>query len=126
MKSIAIVTDNSNNSLGFFLRQNLEEVLSGYVGVRNIFLDEYPAEHDIPDDVVLVMTKEKALDIKNRLKDAKRIIVVHRTIQKSEIYRICSIPPSTRVLVVNDSTETTLEMVSLLFKLGIDHLDRTR
>ncbi|HUX39102.1 MAG TPA: sigma 54-interacting transcriptional regulator [Rectinemataceae bacterium] len=123
MKSIAIVTDSPKGSLWTFLRSNLELVLSGFVELNNRFLDEVPSDLDIPDDIVLVMTKAKAVDVKNRTRDAKRIIVVNRTIQKSEIYRICSIPPGTRVLVVNDNAETTLEMVSLLYKLGIDHLD---
>ena len=123
MKSVAIVTDNPGFSLSAFLRSNIELVLSGHVEIHNRFLDEISAAEGVPDDVILVTTKEKALDIRNRTRDAKKIIIVHRTILKSEIYRICSIPPGTRVLVVNDTAEMTLEMVSLLFKLGIDHLD---
>ncbi|HUX40670.1 MAG TPA: sigma 54-interacting transcriptional regulator [Rectinemataceae bacterium] len=123
MKSIAIVTDNPKSSLWSFLRSNIELVLSDFVEINSRFLDDIPAGQSVDDDVILVTTKEKALDIRNRTRDAKKIIVVHRTIKKSEIYRICSIPPGTKVLVVNDTAEMTLEMVSLLFKLGIDHLD---
>lgn len=123
MKSIALVTESYNNSLGAFLQENLAEVLSGFAQIRMYFLDRLPGDAVIAEDAVLVMTKEMAINVKNRLRDHRRIIVIQRTIKKSEVYRICSIPPATRVLVVNDNAETTIEMVSLLYQLGIDSLD---
>jgi transcriptional regulator with PAS, ATPase and Fis domain len=123
MKRIAIVTDHKAHSLGHFLKKNMETILGGFVYITNRYLDEGPQGPSIDDDVVLVMTKEKAIQIKNRVVDAKRIIVANRTIRTQEIYPICSIPPNTKVLVVNDNGETTLEFMALLYKLGIDHLN---
>lgn len=74
-------------------------------------------------DVVLVMTREKAIAIRHIVADPRRIVIVNRTVPHSEIYRIFSIPAGTRVLVVNDNSETTLEFTSLLYRLGVDHLD---
>jgi len=101
----------------------METILGGFIHITNRYLDEGSQGPFIDDDVVLVMTKEKAIQIKNRVVDAKRIIVANRTIRTQEIYPICSIPPNTKVLVVNDNGETTLEFMALLYKLGIDHLN---
>lgn len=123
MKSIAIVTENWNDTLGEFLRKNLLSVFDGYAEIESYYLDRFPADDLIWQDVVLVMTTEMGVNVHNRTSDAKKILLVNRTIGKSEIYKIFSIPSGTRVLVVNDNNVTTMEMVSLLMHLGIDHLD---
>ena len=123
MKSIAIVINQRTSSLGPFLRKNLEMVLSGYVAIQSYYLDELPPDYQISDDVVMVTTRDKAVEVKNLVDDAKKIIIVNRTIRTDEIYRICSIPAKASILVVNDNHETTVDFMTLLYKLGIDHLD---
>jgi sigma-54 dependent transcriptional regulator, acetoin dehydrogenase operon transcriptional activator AcoR len=123
MKSIAIVTNRRTSSLGSFLRKNLETVLSGFVTIVSHYIDDFPPGHRITEDIVMVTTRDKAVEVKNWVDDAKKIIIVNRTIRTDEIYRICSIPANTRVLVVNDNHETTTDFMTLLYKLGIDHLD---
>ncbi|MBN2875542.1 MAG: sigma 54-interacting transcriptional regulator, partial [Spirochaetales bacterium] len=119
---IDIVTDHASNPVGGFLRRNLETVLDGFVDVANYYLDT-PTPEGPSGDVVMVMTREKAVQIRQAVADPKRIVIVNRTIPRNLIYRILSIPLGTRVLVVNDSTETTLDFISLLYRLGVDHLD---
>ncbi|MGD9940782.1 MAG: sigma-54 interaction domain-containing protein [Clostridia bacterium] len=123
MKSIAVVTDHAKNPVGFFLKENLETVLGGLAEVHNHYLDRQTGDFRIAEDVVIIMAREKALLVKPAVDDAKKIVLAKRTIRKSEIYRICSIPPGTRVLVVNDTYDTTMEFISLLYQIGIDHLD---
>ena len=76
----------------------------------------------IEDDVVLFMIKEKALECENHILNKENIIVIERTLDGSEIYKIFTLPKNTKVLVVNDTKETTLEMVSLLYNIGINNL----
>jgi transcriptional regulator with PAS, ATPase and Fis domain len=97
-------------------------VFSGYVAINSYYLDELPPGHRIGDDVVMVTTRDKAVEVKNLVDDAKKIIIVNRTIRTDEIYRICSIPAKANILVVNDNHETTVDFMTLLYKLGIDHL----
>jgi sigma-54 dependent transcriptional regulator, acetoin dehydrogenase operon transcriptional activator AcoR len=122
MKSIASVTNQRTSSLGPFLRKNLEVVLSGFVTMQSYYIDELSPDQRITEDIVMVTTRDKAVEVRNWLDDAKKIIVVNRTIRTDEIYRICSIPANTKVLVVNDNHETTVDFMTLLYKLGIDHL----
>ncbi|HUW69623.1 MAG TPA: sigma 54-interacting transcriptional regulator [bacterium] len=123
MKSVAIVTNHRTSTLGPFLRKNLEMVLSGFITIRSYYLDDLTPGYRIPDDVIVTTTRDKAIEVKGWVDDARKIISVNRTIRTTEIYRICSIPANARVLVVNDNHETTVDFMTLLYKLGIDHLD---
>ena len=120
MKRIAIVTDAVRTHLWEALRENLEEVLRGYVDIRPYALETLRAGELIKADIVLVMSRlNRARDF---ISEARRILVVQRTVREREIYPIFSIPLGTRVLVVNDEPETTLETVALLQHLEINHL----
>jgi len=123
MQSIGVVTNMRKAPLGNFLKNNLEAVFTGCVTINNYYFDELKPGDAINDDVVLVMIKSKVLDVKKYVAESSRIIVVNRTIQASEIYKLFSIPHNTKVLVVNDDPETTLEMVALLCQLEINHLN---
>ncbi|HWQ08372.1 MAG TPA: hypothetical protein VN436_04670, partial [Holophaga sp.] len=122
MKRLAIVTETTRTSLGPALRENLEEILRGKVEIREYSFDRLEPEEQLEADLALVMLKSKALGLKRHVSEARQILVVQRTIREERIYPIFAIPPGTRVLVVNDHPETTLETVALLQQLEINHL----
>ena len=122
MKRLAIVTETTRTSLGASLRENLEEILRGKVEIREYSFDRLEPDEQLEADLALVMLKSKALGLKRHVSEARQILVVQRTIRGERIYPIFAIPPGTRVLVVNDHPETTLETVALLQQLEINHL----
>jgi transcriptional regulator with PAS, ATPase and Fis domain len=122
MKRIALITDRRNSQLGDVLSGDLREVFSGRVEIRSYFFESLKPDEAIEGDVVLVTTQSKALDIQSHVAEARRILVVQRTIRESDAYRIFSIPPGTRVLVVNNLPETTMETVALMQQIEFDHL----
>jgi len=121
MKSIAVVTDG-HSDLGDFLTQNLKEIFDNYININNYYFKNLKKDDIINDDLILVMIKQRALEIQNYVNDSKKIIVIERTIKEAQINSLLSIPKNTNVLVVNDNFETTLETVSLLYQLGINHI----
>ncbi|MGI1690212.1 sigma-54 interaction domain-containing protein [Thermoanaerobacter uzonensis] len=121
MKSIGIVTEG-HSSLGEFLAENLREVFLDSIKINNYYFKRLKKGDIIEDDVVLVMIKEKALQIQGYVKDSQKIIVIERTVKDGQIHNILTIPPNTNVLVVNDTIETTLETISLLYQIGINHI----
>ena len=123
MKKIGVVMNQFKSPVGVFLKKNLETVLSNYVTVNVYSFAKLQPGEMIDDDIVLVALKSKALEIKKHVPDAQRIIVVQRTARENEMSKIFSIPADTNVLVVNDNVETTFEMITLLYKLGISHLN---
>jgi transcriptional regulator with PAS, ATPase and Fis domain len=122
MKKIALITDIRNSQMGDLLSSDLREVLSGRAEIRNYFFESLKSDEAIDADVVLVTTQSRALEIQNHVAEARRILVVQRTIRESDAYRIFSIPPGTPVLVVNNLPETTMETVALMQQIEFDHL----
>lgn len=121
MKQIAVVTDH-DSELAKVIKTNLEVVFQNQIEIQNYYLDHLAADAKIQADVVLVMIKERVLPVKTHVSDVKKIIVLKRTLYEKEVYKLFRIPNNTEVLVVNDTPETTLETISMLFQLGIDHL----
>ncbi len=122
MRRIAVVTDEQSSHLGSALARDLDEVLQGHVESFECFLDSLSPGEQIQADVVLVMTPRKALEVRSRVRETRRILVAQRTIRESEVYRILSLPAGSSVLVVNNHPETTMEMVTLLQQLEFEHV----
>ncbi len=122
MRSIGVIT-KQQNVLATFLKENLEQVFSGYADVNNYYFSDLMPNTIISDDCVLVMSSETAVKVRRYVRDIKRIIVVQRTIKEPEEYKVAAIPANTKVLVVNNDDEMTFETIALLYQLGINHLD---
>lgn len=122
MKNIAVVTD-TNSYLAKFIKENLNMILSGFVNINNYYLNEMKANEVIDDDIILAMTEDRAIEIRKYVSSTNKIFVVNRTVKSNEVYKIFSLPKGIDVLVVNDNKQTTLQTVSLLYKIGIEHLN---
>ncbi|WML34169.1 sigma 54-interacting transcriptional regulator [Clostridium sp. OS1-26] len=122
MKTIAVVT-NSNSRLAKFLKNNLQSIFKGFVKINNYYIDDLKDDSIIKDDIVLFMIKEKALECEKYVQNKKNTIIIERTLRDSEIYKLFTLPKNTKALVINDSKETTLETVSLLYQIGISNLE---
>lgn len=122
VKTIGIIID-SNAKLAVFLMENLKILFRDYVSITSYFLKELSDGDLIRDDVILAMSKERAVEAKRYITNSENIIVIQRTIKDKEAYSIFTIPKNTKVLVVNDTKETTLQTVSLLYQIGINHLN---
>ena len=83
MKRIALITDQRNSQMGDVLTRDLQEVLSGRVEIRNVFFEDLAPGEQIEADVVLVTTRNKALEVQNHVAEARRILPVQRTIRES-------------------------------------------
>lgn len=137
MKSIAIVTDGYNN-LGDFLEKNLRMIFEKKVNINKYYINDLKSynldgcdanslpkcnsNNIITDDIILVMLEDKINEISNYVLDKSKIIVIDRSINHSQVYRLFSIPKDTEVLVVNDNEETTNQTIEMLNNIGINHL----
>jgi transcriptional regulator with PAS, ATPase and Fis domain len=122
MKRIALITDGRNSQLGDVLSGDLKEMFSGRAEISSYFFEQLKPDEVIDADVILVTTQSKALEMQSHVTEARRILVVQRTIRESDAYRIFAITPGTRVLVVNNLPETTMEMVALMQQIEFNHL----
>ncbi len=122
MKSIGIIID-FDKGLAEFIERNIKDVFDDLVVINKYFLNQLTCEMSIKDDVVLVMSKERTLYARRYIDDNENIVVIKRTVKDEDIFKVVEIPPNTDVLVVNDTEEVTLETVSLLYQIGISHLN---
>ncbi|MCI9975321.1 sigma 54-interacting transcriptional regulator [Clostridioides difficile] len=123
-QSIAIVTDKITK-LSSFLEENIRLVLGNYIDINHYYLENLKDDDKIQGDFVLVMTDDRLNSMRKHLVQDSKIIVVRRTLKENEIYGLFSIPNGTEVLVVNDTKETTLETISLFYKIGVKNLKFT-
>ncbi|HFL3604194.1 TPA: sigma-54 interaction domain-containing protein [Clostridioides difficile] len=120
-KSVALVND-SRKDLIDFLENNLKLVFGDSININRYFINEINDNDIINDDVILVMSVERLDKIINNILDKKKVIVVRRTFREDKIYNLLSLPQGTNVLIVNDSDETTLETISLFYKIGVTNI----
>ncbi|MGC8433690.1 sigma-54 interaction domain-containing protein [Clostridioides difficile] len=120
-KSVALVND-SRKDLIDFLENNLKLVFGDSININRYFINEINDNDIINDDVILVMSVERLDKIINNILDKKKVIVVRRTFREDKIYNLLSLPQSTNALIVNDSDETTLETISLFYKIGVTNI----
>ncbi len=121
MKTIGIVTNNKS-FVASFIKKNLQDIFKNSIKINNYYISELNDDYIIKDDVVLFMTKEKSFQCEKNVLNKENIIVIERTLKGSEIYKIFTLPENTKVLVVNDDRETTLEMASSLHHIGVKNL----
>lgn len=120
-KSVALVND-SRKDLIDFLENNLKLVFGDSININRYFINEINDNDIINDDVILVMSVERLDKIINNILDKKKVIVVRRTFREDKIYNLLSLPQGTNALIVNDSDETTLETISLFYKIGVTNI----
>lgn len=122
MKTIAVVTDG-RSKLEDFLNKNIELIFKDKVNIKNYYFNKLSKEEMIKGDVVLVMIDDRALRIKEHVEDTKKIIKINRSIKQKDVYKLFSLPDGIDVLVVNDNKSTVLETMSILYNMGINHLN---
>ena len=124
MKEIAVVVSKKSSiSLANTIKQDLIEVFDDYININIYVLDTMNKADEIKADAILTMISSLVPDVKNYVKDIKKIIAVTRTISKEAMDKIYDIPKNSNVLVVNDTLETTYETVTLLYQLGVNSLN---
>lgn len=121
MKSIALVTDGLNR-LDEFLEKNLRMIFEDKVKINKYYIKDFKRGDKILEDVILVMIKEKIKYIIDHVDDVNKIIAIKRSVTHSQVYRLFSIPKDTKILVVNDNDETSMQTVEVLETIGIKHL----
>ena len=124
MKKVAIFyRDRVNTNAIEYIRNNLYNVFNDYICVKNYFLSELEKDEIVNADAFLVLYEEMLYSLTNHINDFSKVIIINRSIQKIRLNSILNIPSGTDVLVINDSKESTLQTVYMIYKLGISHLN---
>ncbi len=124
MKQVAIFYRNRENQPAIqYIENNLYSVLGDYIQVTNYYTNELSDREIIEADAYLVCYEEMLSYLVGHVHDFSKVIVITRSIQKKHLQPITRIPKATDVLVVNDSRESILQTIYMIYELGIGHIN---
>lgn len=125
MKKVTIIYRNQNNPNAVeFIKQNLEEIFSSYITFDNCFLSKLNDNEILNADAFIALNGDVFQKIKAKgcVEDFHKIIKMNRSASRDALGKITKIPSGTKVLVVNDSYESSVDTVQSLYEAGINHI----
>ncbi len=125
MKKVTIIYRNQNNPNAVeFIKQNLEEIFGSYITFDNCFLSKLNDNETLNADAFIALNGDVFQKIKAKgcVEDFHKIIKMNRSASKDALGKITKIPSGTKVLVVNDSYESSVDTVQSLYEAGINHI----
>lgn len=105
------------------LTRDLQLVFGDFVEFETIRITDLKPQEQVSGDVILATYPGIIRQLKEHVSDIKKVILITRTVTEEMIYHLYDIPQGTNVLVVNDTRETTDDTVSMLYQLGVRHLN---
>ena len=119
-KTIVVVTDRLR--IAKKIEEDLHQVLTDHVRTVALTLDEADQMLELKGDLFLFPLGNRIERVKSKIRNPDDILVVTRTFKEKELVKILEIPQNTKVLIVNDNYENTLQTVSLLYDLKIENI----
>ena len=120
MKQIAVVCLFEKTAL--FIRKQLYALIGEYVDIHALSLETSMCS-DIRADLVLLGDAAVGKIIQNYLHDNTELLAMKMTIGRIGFEKLLSIPETSRVLLVNDTVQSTYDTINLLYEVGIRHLE---
>ena len=123
MKKVSLICRDkfSPNAVNYII-ENIKFILGDYAEVVPYYMDHLKEDELIMADAHLVLYEEMLPALSSHLNDFSNVIIVKRSIQKKHLAPLNDIPAGQDVLVVNDSRESTLQTVYMLYELGFNHM----
>ena len=124
MKKICVVYRNRRNTAAIAWLDNcLKRVYEDYVDVEDCFMDELTDEDHLSADAFLVISSSLLPKLRRHTASLKNVVTMTRSVKKEYLPAILAIPTGTDVLLVNDTMQSSEEMVLMFYELGIGHLN---
>ena len=124
MKKIALIYRNRENMDAIYhLEEVVESIFGNYANIENYYANELSDRDSIRADVYVLVDRSILANLRTHTTSFKNIVILTRSIRKDNLSKIMEIPKNEDVLIVNDVVERTIETASMLYELGIGHLN---
>lgn len=124
MKKIALIYRNRENMDAIYhLEEVVESIFGNYANIENYYANELSDRDSIRADVYVLVDRSILANLRTHTTSFKNIVILTRSIRKDNLSKIMEIPKNKDVLIVNDVVERTIETASMLYELGIGHLN---
>lgn len=123
MKEVAVFyRDRENPRAIKSLEDNIYDVLGGYIHITNYYTNEFRPGQQIKADAYILCYEESLSDLLGHIDDFTKVIVMKRNIKQQYLQPVIDLPAGTNVLVVNDSRESILQTMYMIYELGVSHI----
>ncbi|WP_088069742.1 sigma-54 interaction domain-containing protein [Gottfriedia luciferensis] len=119
--SLTLITGSTKTRQA--LTNQLIQLLEEYITINSFAIDEGVPD-EFKDDIILFSSEEVKYEAEKYAKiTANHIIAGKRTLNHENVDKLLRIAEGTKVLVVNDGYQSTVELIQSLYQLGINHLE---
>ena len=119
-KKVVIITDRKR--IADTIKEDLQIVLQDKIDTDILTLYEASELSFIEGDLFLFTLGNRIEKVKKKLANPDNTIVITRTFMEKEFVKILEIPQNTKVLIVNDNYENTLQTIELLYSLNVNNI----
>jgi len=105
--------------------EQLEKLFGEKVEIVSYSFDEGNIDRVIDADLVLISLYSIYIAVKKYIPNKSQVVIISPTITVEQYNQIMTIPAGEKVMVVNYSSEMTMETIALFNQLGINHIEFT-
>ncbi|WP_432662419.1 sigma 54-interacting transcriptional regulator [Wukongibacter baidiensis] len=105
--------------------EQLKNLFGDAVEIKYYSFDVDNINQDIDADLVLISLYSIYIAVKKYISNKSQIVIINPTITAKQYDQIMTIPAGEKVMLVNYSSEMTMETIALFNQLGINHVEFT-
>lgn len=127
-RKICFLSHNKNTQE--YVINQLTTYLGEYINIKGISLEELPENEKINDeidrfDLYLTTSYDLCEKVFNKKLSEQKLLLADRAFNTENIDKLFDLDSGTKALFVGNTIETALRGISLVSKIGIDHIELT-
>ncbi|TCO73833.1 sigma-54 interaction domain-containing protein [Marinisporobacter balticus] len=120
-KTLAIVSYNPETVEIYY--EQMKSLFSENLTIEKFCIGTEEIQRGIQADMVLMPSFDAFEKIKKYIKNKSEIVIANRTISKSGLEKIMNMAEGTQALLLDESSEMAVEMISVVYQLGARHVE---
>lgn len=120
-KKVAVITHSTE--VGGFYCSQLKELFGDFIETESYSFEDNTLGKRINADLAVVATYAIYDTVKNYISNSSDVVITNITLSKAGLEKIMKIPAGTKAMLVNLSIEMALETISLIYYLGVNHIE---
>ncbi|HSH35049.1 sigma-54 interaction domain-containing protein [Schnuerera sp.] len=122
MKRTLTIVSYSIESVNSYYAQ-IRSLFGENININKITIDDIKINKKIYTDAILIPSYDMFKKIKKYINKGTDLIFANRTISKVGLGKIMDIEEGTEVVLIDESSEMTEQMISVIYQLGVRHID---
>lgn len=120
-KKLAIISYNASTVNTY--HEQIVSLFADNILVDKFCIDNKDIKKSIKADLILIPSYDVFKMIRPYIEKKSEIVIANRTISKVGLEKIMKIPEGTEVMLLDESADMAVQMVSVLYQLGARHIE---